>query len=83
MMKRRAFLALSSASVLAFGARVAAAQTPSGVLRASSPGGVLTVEAGVDNDGRPVYSVSRMGRPVVTSSRLGYLLTDGVALSAT
>ena len=80
MMKRRAFLALSSASVLAFGARVAAAQTPSGVLRASSPGGVLTVEAGVDNDGRPVYSVSRMGRPVVTSSRLGYLLTDGVAL---
>ncbi|CAN5304968.1 glycoside hydrolase family 97 protein [soil metagenome] len=83
MMKRRAFLALTAASAgvstLTLGTRASAQTAPNG-LKASSPGGVLTVEAGVDGDGRPVYSVSRLGRPVVVSSRLGYLLTDGVAL---
>ena len=83
MMKRRDFLALTAVSAgvsaLSGGAR-ASAQTASGGLRAASPGGVLTVEAGVDGDGRPVYSVSRLGRPVTTTSRLGFLLTDNVAL---
>jgi len=83
MMKRRDFLALTVASAgvstLAAGTR-ASAQTAPSALRASSPGGVLTVEAGVDGDGRPTYSVSRLGRSVVSSSRLGYLLTDTVAL---
>ena len=49
MMKRRAFLALTAASAgvstLAFGT-AASAQTAPTVLKASSPGGVLTVELG-------------------------------------
>ena len=78
MMKRRSFLALGAVSALAFGAR-AAAQTP-GTARASSPGGVLTVEVGTDGDGRPFYAVSRIGRPVVSPSRLGFILTDAPKL---
>ena len=42
MLKRRSFLALGTVSALAFGAPVAA-QTTSNAVRASSPGGVLTI----------------------------------------
>src|SRR5690606_26340082 len=79
MLKRRSFLALGTVSALAFGAP-AMAQSPSNAVRASSPGGVLTVEMATDNDGRPTYSVSRLGRPVVEACWLGFLLTDAPML---
>ena len=79
MMKRRSFLALSGVSAMAFGAP-AMAQTSPNTARASSPGGVLTVEVSTDGDGRPTYAVSRLGRPVVLPSWLGLLLTDAPKL---
>ena len=79
-MKRRSFLALGGASILAFGATGVRAQTAPTHARASSPGGVLTVEAFTDNDGRPMYAVLRQGRMVVAPSKLGFLLTDAPAL---
>jgi hypothetical protein len=54
MMQRRSFLALGGVSILAFGATGVRAQTTPAHARASSPGGVLTVEAVTDNDGRPM-----------------------------
>ncbi|NBW07434.1 MAG: glycoside hydrolase family 97 protein [Caulobacteraceae bacterium] len=82
MMQRRSFLALSAvaAGVTALTSRPARAQTSANVARASSPGGMLTVEVTTDNDGRPMYSVIRQGRPVVTASKLGFLLTDAPAI---
>jgi len=80
MMQRRSFLALGGASILAFGATGVRAQTTPTHARASSPGGVLTVEAFTDNDGRPMYAVLRQGRMVVAPSKLGFLLTDAPAL---
>ena len=74
MMQRRSFLALGGVSILAFGATGVRAQTTPAHARASSPGGVLTVEAFTDNDGRPMYSVLRQGRVVVAPSKLGFLL---------
>ena len=65
MMQRRSFLALGGVSILALGATGVRAQTAPNHARASSPGGVLTVEAFTDNDGRPMYSVLRQGRVVV------------------
>ncbi|HEY0599430.1 glycoside hydrolase family 97 protein [Brevundimonas sp.] len=59
------------------------AQAPAGSdgkVRASSPGGVITVEVGVTGEGRPEYSVSRLGRLVIAPSRLGFLLTDAAKL---
>ncbi len=79
MMQRRSFLALSGVSALAFGAPARAQSTPD-TARASSPGGVLTVEVSTDGDGRPTYAVSRLGRPVVLPSWLGLLLTDAPKL---
>ncbi|MBV8687672.1 MAG: glycoside hydrolase family 97 protein [Alphaproteobacteria bacterium] len=46
----------------------------------ASPGGTLTVAVGVNGEGRPEYSVSRLGRPVILPSRLGFLLTDAPKL---
>ena len=80
MMQRRSFLALGGVSILALGATGARAQTAPNHARASSPGGVLTVEAFTDNDGRPMYSVLRQGRVVVAPSKLGFLLTDAPAI---
>ena len=82
MMQRRSFLALSAvaAGVSALSSRPVRAQTSANAARASSPGGVLTVEVYTDNDGRPMYSVIRQGRPVVTASKLGFLLTDAPAI---
>ena len=51
----------------------AAAQAP---VRASSPGGAITVEVTLDGDGRAAYAVSRKGTPILTPSRLGFLFTD-------
>ena len=64
MMQRRSFLALSGVSMLAFGAPALAQSAPN-MARASSPGGMLTVEVSTDNDGRPMYAVTRLGQPVV------------------
>ena len=75
MMQRRSFLALSGVSMLAFGAPALAQSAPN-TARASSPGGLLTVEVSTDNDGRPMYAVTRLGQPVVRPSRMGFLLTD-------
>lgn len=82
MLKRREFLALSAAAAgaTALAPRPVRAQSSASVARASSPGGVLTVEAFTDNDGRPMYSVIRQSRPVVTASKLGFLLTDAPAI---
>ena len=51
----------------------AAAQAP---VRASSPGGAVTVEVTLDGDGRAAYAVSRKGKPILGQSRLGFLFTD-------
>ena len=82
MMQRRSFLSLTAAAagVSALSALPVRAQTAPNAARASSPGGVLTVEATTDNDGRPMYSVHRQGRTVVEASKLGFLLTDAPAL---
>ena len=82
MMQRRSFLSLTAAAagVTALSALPVRAQTAPNAARASSPGGVLTVEATTDNDGRPMYSVRRQGRTVVEASKLGFLLTDAPAL---
>ena len=74
-LQRRSFLALGSVSALALGAP-AVAQTGANTARSSSPNGVLTMEMGTDNDGRPTYAVSRLGQKVVNTSWMGFLLTD-------
>ncbi|WP_298748002.1 glycoside hydrolase family 97 protein [uncultured Brevundimonas sp.] len=65
-------------------APVVAQNAPTGVqrpvVRLASPGDVLGVEVTTDNDGRAVYSVSRLGRPVIEPSRLGFLLVDAPKL---
>jgi alpha-glucosidase len=85
MLTRRS---LVSSSALLAAVPVAAkaqdlAQAPAGSdgkVRASSPGGVITVEVGVTGEGRPEYSVTRLGRQVIAPSRLGFLLTDAAKL---
>ncbi|MGH6780717.1 MAG: glycoside hydrolase family 97 protein [Sphingomonadaceae bacterium] len=39
-----------------------------------SPGKLLEIEISTDNDGRPLYAVTRRGKPVITPSRLGFIL---------
>ncbi len=46
----------------------------------ASPDGVLTVEFGLNGEGRPEYRVSRLGRPVIDWSRLGFVLADAPKL---
>jgi alpha-glucosidase len=41
-----------------------------------SPGKVLSVSVGVDDEGKPWYTVSRNGKLVIEASRLGFLFTD-------
>lgn len=73
-MQRRSFLALGTVSALAMGSpAVARANT---AFTASSPDGNLVMEMSTDNDGRPMYAVSRLGQTVVKPSCLGFLLTD-------
>ena len=79
MIARRSLLALAGASLLPFGG-AAAAQTAPLVARAASPDGTISVQLATDNDGRPIYSVTRLGAPVVTASRLGFILTDAPKL---
>ncbi len=54
----------------------ARAASPPPKAQACSPGNVLCVELGTDNDGRPSYSVLRDGRVVIAPSRLGMMFTD-------
>lgn len=42
----------------------------------TSPDGQIQVTLTTDNDGRPLYSVSRQGKPVIDASRLGFLFAD-------
>jgi alpha-glucosidase len=85
-MLTRRFLVSSAALLAALpGSAIAqdVAQAPAGsvgIARASSPGGVLTVEVGVTGEGRPEYTVTRLGRPVIAASRLGFILTDAPKL---
>ena len=48
--------------------------------RVTSPDGQLTVLAGTDKDGTPMYEVRSKGRLVISPSMLGFDLTDGEAL---
>ncbi len=45
-----------------------------------SPDGHLRVAITTDNDGRPLYSVTRDGKPLVNPSALGFLFTDAPKL---
>lgn len=86
MLTRRSIVSAAALLAALPGTAVAAqdvAQPPAGSVgaaRASSPGGVLTVEVGVTGEGRPEYTVTRLGKPVIAASRLGFLLTDAAKL---
>jgi alpha-glucosidase len=68
--------ALIAAATLPIAAGPATAKTPPPPVTLASPGGVLHVTVGVDEQGRPEYTVSRQGRAVIAPSRLGFLLVD-------
>ncbi len=82
MIDRRNLLSLTAAAagLCALPALPVRAQSGRPTARATSPGGILSLEATTDNDGRPMYSVSRQGRTLVEASKLGFLLTDAPAL---
>ena len=67
---------LPAALLLCATAATASAAAPPPKAQACSPGNVLCVELGTDNDGRPSYAVLREGRAVIAPSRLGMLFTD-------
>src|SRR5690606_548690 len=67
---------LPAALLLCATAATASAAAPPPTAQACSPGNVLCVELGTDNDGRPSYAVLREGRAVIAPSRLGMLFTD-------
>ncbi|WP_298580779.1 glycoside hydrolase family 97 protein [uncultured Luteimonas sp.] len=67
---------LPAALLLCATAATASAAAPPSKAQACSPGNVLCVELGTDNDGRPSYAVLREGRAVIAPSRLGMLFTD-------
>src|SRR5574342_1021995 len=46
------------------------------VARLSSPNGLVVVEASLDSEGTPTYSVRFRGRPIVVDSGLGLTLRD-------
>ena len=46
----------------------------------TSPDGSITVQVTTDNDGRPLYAVSRRGKLIVAPSKLGFLFTDQAKL---
>ena len=51
-----------------------------GMVGASSPGNVLSVEVATNGEGRPEYRLLRQGAPVIATSRLGFLLTNAPKL---
>ncbi len=61
------------AMLCVIGARPACAQ---GAPEASSPGGTLTVNVRVNEEGRPEYSIRRGKALIVDWSRLGFILSD-------
>ena len=67
---------LPAALLLCATVATASAAAPPSKAQACSPGNVLCVELGTDNDGRPSYAVLREGRAVIAPSRLGMLFTD-------
>lgn len=64
---------LLTAAALALAAPALAQSEPAVV---NSPDGTITVTVSTDNDGRPVYSISRRGQAILAPSRLGFLFTD-------
>ncbi len=48
--------------------------------KVTSPDGQLSVLAGTDKDGTPMYEIRRKGQPIIAPSMLGFDLTDGEAL---
>jgi len=49
---------------------------PAGAVGVQSPGGTLAVAVEIGNEGRAVYSITRLGKPVIARSQLGFLFTD-------
>ena len=47
-------------------------------VRATSPDGSLVLTVGIDNDSRPVWSLSRKGKQLIAPSRMGFQLADGL-----
>ncbi|MFT4253571.1 MAG: glycoside hydrolase family 97 N-terminal domain-containing protein, partial [Caulobacter sp.] len=70
-------LRLLAAAALALAASPALAAVTA---TAASPDKVLSVSVTTDNDGQPIYSVSRLGRPVIAPSKLGFILVDAPKL---
>lgn len=74
---------LGAASALLFAvpamAQSMAAPAPAAA-SVTSPDGTISVTLTTDNDGHPVWTLSRKGKLLISTSRLGFLLTDGLAL---
>ena len=70
----------AAAALLALLCATHAYADPTTVASLASPGAVLTVDVALDEEGRPLYSVSRKGALVIAPSRLGFLLTDAPKL---
>lgn len=56
------------------------AQVPPKAARAASPTGVLALEVTTDDNGRPIYSLTRRGKLIIAPSSMGFLLTDAPKL---
>ncbi|MES2303661.1 MAG: glycoside hydrolase family 97 N-terminal domain-containing protein, partial [Pseudomonadota bacterium] len=50
-------------------------------IMAASPDGSLVVSVSVDNDGRPVYTLTRKGKLLVGASMLGFIVADGPTMA--
>lgn len=62
-------------------AALAQGATPAERVTVASPDGRITVDVGVDPDGKPDYRVFRDGKPVIAASRLGFTFTDADPLT--
>lgn len=56
----------------------AQAQDVAAPVEARSPDGSLVLAVSVDNDSRPVWSLTRKGKLLIAPSRLGFQLADGL-----
>ncbi|MFM6828969.1 MAG: glycoside hydrolase family 97 N-terminal domain-containing protein, partial [Novosphingobium sp.] len=57
------------------------AQDAGKAITAASPDGSLVVSVSVDNDGRPVYTLTRKGKLLVGASMLGFIVADGPTMA--
>jgi alpha-glucosidase len=81
MLTRRVLISTTALIAALPASAIAQDAAPStGPATAASPGGVLSVTVGVNGEGRPEYTVSRLGQPVIAASRLGFILTDAPKL---